>query len=122
MIRMNERRLGSLFRLISVGVFIVALVAGAAIPAAAQPLAATKTTRLAYHDQWRKLWEDHITWTRVVILGILDSLPGTNAYVGRLLQNPGDMANALKPYYGDQATVFGSLVTDHLTIAAELLT
>ena len=27
------------------------------------------TAAVQYHDQWRKLWEDHITWTRSVIVG-----------------------------------------------------
>jgi hypothetical protein len=80
-----------------------------------------RVSRLAYHDLWRKLWEDHITWTRVVILGILDELPGTPTYTQRLLQNPGDMADTLRPFYGDDADELGDLIIDHLVIAAQIL-
>src|SRR5205814_384537 len=70
----------------------------------------------------RKLWEDHITWTRNVILCIVDSLPGTDQAVKRLLQNQVDIGNAIKPYYGaDAGKKLTDLLTPHITIAAEVV-
>jgi hypothetical protein len=71
----------------------------------------------------RKLWEDHITWTRNVIFNIIDDLPGTTEAVNRLLQNQTDIGNAIKPFYGEAAgNQLTALLREHITIAAELLT
>lgn len=70
----------------------------------------------------RKLWEDHITWTRNVIFNIIDELPGTNEEVARLLQNQVDIGNAIKPFYGDAAgNQLTSLLTNHILVAADIL-
>ena len=120
MIRINRRKFGSISLRVFIAVFILALVVGSVGSALALPLK-IKTSNQTYHDQWRKLWEDHITWTRVVIISILDNLAGTPAYTARLLQNYEDMEAALTPYYGDEAEVLGDLIQDHLVIAAQLL-
>ncbi len=70
----------------------------------------------------RKLWADHIIWTRNVILCIVDDLPGKEEAVKRLLQNQVDIGNAFKPYYGDDAgNEFTKLLTPHITISAEVV-
>ena len=74
--------------------------------------------RMAMH----KLWEDHIVWTRNVILNIIDDLPGTDQAVNRLLQNQDDIGNAIKPFYGEAGgKELTRLLREHITIAADLL-
>src|SRR5215204_454250 len=49
----NRPRFGLIFKLTLIGALLLGLVATTAIPALAGPLAAKKTSRLAYHDEWR---------------------------------------------------------------------
>lgn len=101
----------------------IAIIAMVAVPSfAAINGKSSKVSALSYHDDWRRLWEDHIWWTRMVIIGVFDDLAGTGNYTERLLQNVPDMVSALKPYYGTQADDLGKLLKDHLVIAAQILT
>ncbi len=77
---------------------------------------------IAFRNDMRKLWEDHITWTRLAVISLADGLPDQDATVNRLFQNQVDIGNAIKPYYGDAAgTQLTSLLHDHIAIAAQLI-
>lgn len=84
--------------------------------------AKAKLDAQAFHDTMRKLWEDHITWTRLVIVSIANDLPDSEPTVQRLLQNQDDIGDAIKPFYGDAAgEQLSALLRDHILIAAEIL-
>lgn len=68
-----------------------------------------------------KLWEDHVAWTRNVILNVFDDLPGTNEAVERLLKNQDDIGDAIRPYYGEEAgNKLTALLHTHILEACEL--
>src|SRR4029450_10379347 len=70
----------------------------------------------------RKLWEDHVTWTRLYIVEAVSDLPGKDATAQRLLKNQDDIGNAVKPFYGDAAgTKLTELLNDHIKIATEIV-
>lgn len=70
----------------------------------------------------RKLWEDHIVWTRNVILCLVDGLPGYDQSLKRLLQNQVDIGNIIKPYYGDEAgDKLTELLFSHVNISTEVV-
>jgi hypothetical protein len=99
----------------------LALVATLAVAATGLP-ETTKMSAVAFHDAMRKLWEDHATWTRLVIVGFIGDLPNTGASIERLLKNQVDIGDAIKPFYGDAAGErLTSLLHDHIVIAAEIL-
>ena len=69
-----------------------------------------------------KLWEDHITWTRNVILCLVDGVPGADQAVKRLMQNQVDIGNSVKPYYGDDAgNKLTELLKAHIAISADVV-
>lgn len=70
----------------------------------------------------RRLWLEHVLWTRFFIISAAFDLPDLQPVTERLLQNPEDFARELAPLYGRQtASQFRQLFTDHLLIAAELV-
>ena len=84
---------------------------------------ATLTVKqLRFHDAMRKLWEDHITWTRLAIVDLAAGSPSTNATVARLLRNQVDIGNAIKPFYGAAAGAkLTALLKQHILIAADVI-
>jgi hypothetical protein len=77
---------------------------------------------LAFHDEMRRLWEDHVTWTRLAIISLVGGTPDADASVGRLLQNQTDIGDAIKPFYGEAAgEELTRLLRDHILIAADII-
>jgi hypothetical protein len=85
-------------------------------------LTAVKPKELAFRNGMRRLWEDHIVWTRLAIISLTTESPDTDATVGRLLENQTDIGNAVEPFYGKAA---GDKLTAelrrHILIAAEVV-
>jgi hypothetical protein len=69
-----------------------------------------------------KLWEDHVTWTRLAVISLTTDAPDTQATVARLLRNQTDIGNAIKPFYGAQAgNQLTALLREHILVAADLI-
>jgi hypothetical protein len=73
---------------------------GHAATASAQPLS---PRAVAFTRAMDKLWDDHVTWTRMVIVDFAAGLPDLKTAEARLLRNQADIGNAIKPYYGAAA-------------------
>ncbi len=73
-------------------------------------------------NTFRKLWFEHVVWTRSFIISTAANLGDLQPVTARLLRNPTDFAAALTGFYGaDKAKKFSDLLTEHLTIAAQLV-
>jgi hypothetical protein len=78
--------------------------------------------QVAFHDAMRKLWEDHITWTRLAIVSVTGELPDVQVTEERLLDNQVDIGNAIKPFYGKAAgNKLTALLKQHILGAVDLV-
>ena len=61
------------------------------------------TSREPVRIALRKLWSDHVIWTRQYIVAAVAGTPDADAAAGRLLKNQEDIGAAFVPYYGQAA-------------------
>lgn len=103
---------------------VLALTAAVLVAPTSAPAADRRAQfdRQAFHDDMRRLWEDHITWTRLFIVSFAADLPDLDATAARLLRNQSDIADAIRPFYGREAAgQLESLLREHILGAADLL-
>ena len=68
-------------------------------------------------EQMNLVWEQHIMWTRMLLISIAKNLKDLEATETRLLKNPKDIADVFRPYYGNAvASEIQKLLTEHLAI------
>jgi hypothetical protein len=82
--------------------------------------ASTNTARL--REDMRRLWSDHVIWTREYIVAAVDGSPDAEAAATRLLKNQEDIGGAVAGFYGKNAgdTLTG-LLKQHILIAVDLI-
>jgi len=70
----------------------------------------------------RKLWADHVIWTRQYIVAAVAGAPDAEAAAARLLRNQEDIGNAVVPFYGAEAGAgLTDLLKSHILIAVDLI-
>jgi hypothetical protein len=108
------------------------------------------TSAVAFNQAMRKLWSDHVVWTRLYIIEALDRTPlseqltkvasGVVEQIGtaiggavqlasagdaaaiRLLRNQEEIGNAIVPFYGkDAGNKLTAILKKHILIAVELV-
>jgi hypothetical protein len=80
------------------------------------------TTDFELQTEMRELWTAHVVWTRDVIIASLAGSPETPDATQRLLANQDQIADALRPFYGDAvADQLRALLREHITIALDVV-
>jgi len=75
-----------------------------------------------FRQDMRKLWTDHVVWTRDYIIAALGDQPDATAALNRLMRNQDDIGRAVAKFYGDSAgQQLTSLLKDHIAIAGDLV-
>jgi hypothetical protein len=84
--------------------------------------ASAGTEQLSLQLALRRLWSDHVIWTREYIVAAIANSPDAQAVAGRLLANQGHIGSAIVPFYGEQAgNALADLLRQHIMIAVELI-
>jgi hypothetical protein len=83
---------------------------------ASSPLAA------ALRQDMRRLWTEHVIWTRDYIVAAVADQPDQQAAATRLMKNQDDIGAAVAAYYGPAAgTKMTALLKEHISIAVDLI-
>lgn len=70
----------------------------------------------------RKLWSDHVHWTREYIIMAIEDLPRKQYVAQRLFKNQDDIGQAFGKYYGKEAgKKLAGLLHTHIELAAKII-
>jgi hypothetical protein len=70
----------------------------------------------------RRLWSDHVIWTRDYVMAALAGSPEAETAAKRLLKNQEDIGNAVVPLYGEDAgRALTDLLKQHIMVAVDLV-
>jgi type VI protein secretion system component VasK len=70
----------------------------------------------------RKLWTDHVVWTRDYVIAAVADQPDTQAAANRLMKNQEDIGKAIAQFYGEAAgQQLTTLLKEHISIAVDLI-
>jgi hypothetical protein len=76
----------------------------------------------ALRRDMRKLWTDHVVWTRDYIVAAVGDQPDASAAADRLMKNQEDIGKAVATYYGSAAgQQLTTLLKEHIGIAVDLI-
>src|SRR5262245_18753624 len=76
----------------------------------------------ALRRDMRKLWSDHVFWTRDYAAAAIGNQPDATAAAARLMKNQEDIGNAIAIYYGKPAgDKLTGLLKEHIQIAVDLI-
>jgi hypothetical protein len=80
------------------------------------------TKQMSLQLALRRLWSDHVIWTRDYIVAAIADAPGAPAVAGRLLANQEHIGRAIVPFYGEQAgEALTGLLKEHIMVAVDLI-
>jgi hypothetical protein len=82
-----------------VAVFAGAQAAAAGIPSLDHEQGSNLPAAVTLRQDMRKLWTDHVIWTRDYIVAAVADHPGAQAAAGRLMKNQEDIGAAVAKYY-----------------------
>lgn len=89
---------------------------------AAKPAVCLTPSMVELKSGMRKLWTDHVTWTRNYIVSAVAGAPDQQKVLDRLLKNQQDIGDAIKPYYGEEAgNKLAGLLREHILIAGKIV-
>ena len=107
------------------GVLAVAFACiGMVAPATAQMAqhGGESSAAMTLRQDMRRLWTDHVVWTRAYVVAAVADQPDAQAAAARLMKNQEDIGAAVATFYGkpagDQLT---TLLKEHIAIAVDII-
>jgi hypothetical protein len=83
---------------------------------------AQSASAVSLTQDMRKLWTDHVVWTRDYIIAAVGDQPDAKAAANRLMKNQEDIGNAVAKFDGAPAgQQLTTLLKEHITIAVDLI-